>query len=129
MKQLLQNKSILHRFIAMAMSVVMILTLVAIDSKVHLFAEEEQAAKTIDITDVLKNNDTDKMVGFDKLVKFKFTSKVIEGIEPDKIMYKTYTGDNPDEKLPTSTDVTKYNNLGTDEELTNDHKALKYGIY
>ena len=129
MKKLLQNKSILHRFIAMAMSVVMILTLVAIDSKVHLFAEEEQAAKTIDITDVLKNDDTDKMVGFDKLVKFKFTSKTIEGIEPDKIMYKTYTGDNPDEKLPTSTDVTKYNNLGTDEELTNDHKALKYGFY
>ena len=129
MKKLLQNKSMLHRFIAMAMSVVMILTLVAIDSKVHLFAEEEQAAKTIDITDVLKNDDTDKMVGFDKLVKFKFTSKTIEGIEPDKIMYKTYTGDNPDEKLPTSTDVTKYNNLGTDEELTNDHKALKYGFY
>ena len=129
MKKLLQNKSILHRFIAMAMSVVMILTLVAIDSKVHLFAEEEQAAKTIDITDVLKNDDADKMVGFDKLVKFKFTSKTIEGIEPDKIMYKTYTGDNPDEKLPTSTDVTKYNNLGTDEELTNDHKALKYGFY
>lgn len=129
MKKLLQNKSMLHRFIAMAMSVVMILTLVAIDSKVHLFAEEEQAAKTIDITDVLKNDDADKMVGFDKLVKFKFTSKTIEGIEPDKIMYKTYTGDNPDEKLPTSTDVTKYNNLGTDEELTNDHKALKYGFY
>ena len=129
MKKLLQNKSILRRFIAMAMSVVMILTLVAIDSKVHLFAEEEKAAKTIDITDVLKNDDADKMVGFDKLVKFKFTSKAIEGIEPDKIMYNTYTGDNPDEKLPTSTDVTKYNNLGTDEELTNDHKTLKYGFY
>lgn len=54
MKKILHNKSLLHRLIALVMSVVMVLTLVAIDSKVHLFAEEE--IKTVDITDLLKGD-------------------------------------------------------------------------
>lgn len=50
----------LHRLIALVMSVVMVLTLVAIDSKVHLFAEEE--IKTVDITDLLKGDETDMLL-------------------------------------------------------------------
>ena len=60
MKKILHNKSLLHRLIALVMSVVMVLTLVAIDSKVHLFAEEE--IKTVDITDLLKGDETDILV-------------------------------------------------------------------
>ena len=41
MKKVMQNKSLLHRLIALTMAVVMTLTLVAIDSHFHLFAEEE----------------------------------------------------------------------------------------
>ena len=37
MKKVMQNKSLLHRLIALTMAVVMTLTLVAIDSHFHLF--------------------------------------------------------------------------------------------
>ena len=40
MKKVMQNKSLLHRLIALTMAVVMTLTLVAIDSHFHLFAED-----------------------------------------------------------------------------------------
>lgn len=46
-----------------------------------------------------------------------------------KIVYKSYTGDDPEEKLPTSTDVTKYNSIGTEEAFTNDNKVSKYAFY
>ena len=66
MKKILHNKSLLHRLIALVMSVVMVLTLVAIDSKVHLFAEEE--IKTVDITDLLKGDETDMLFGSKEII-------------------------------------------------------------
>ena len=127
MKKILHNKSLLHRLIALVMSVVMVLTLVAIDSKVHLFAEEE--IKTVDITDLLKGDETDMLFGSKEITKYKFASKPVDDVDLSKIVYKSYTGDDPEEKLPTSTDVTKYNSIGTEEAFTNDNKVSKYAFY
>ena len=127
MKKILQNKSLLHRLIALVMSVVMVLTLVAIDSKVHLFAKEE--IKTVDITDLLKGDETDMLFGSKEITKFKLASKPVDDLDLSKIVYKSYTGDDPEEKLPTSTDVTKYNSIGTEEAFTKDNKVLKYAFY
>lgn len=127
MKKILHNKSLLHRLIALVMSVVMVLTLVAIDSKVHLFAEEE--IKTVDITDLLKGDETDMLFGSKEITKYKFASKPVDDVDLSKIVYKSYTDDDPEEKLPTSTDVTKYNSIGTEEAFTNDNKVSKYAFY
>ena len=58
MKNITKNNSMLHRMIALVMAVVMTLTLVAIDSHFHLFADEAEVAAndvdTIDVTNVLK---------------------------------------------------------------------------
>ena len=57
MKNITKNNSMLHRMIALVMAVVMTLTLVAIDSHFHLFADEAEVAAndvdTIDVTNVL----------------------------------------------------------------------------
>ena len=73
MKKVMQNKSLLHRLIALTMAVVMTLTLVAIDSHFHLFAEEEDI-QTIDVTAIVKGDKADMVYGFkdfDKAIKFK----------------------------------------------------------
>ena len=102
MERVFHNKSFLHRFIAVVMAVVMVLTLVAIDSHVHLFAEED--IKTIDITDLLKGDDENAVSGFSALTKFKLKSDKVDGIDLAKVMYKEYTGE-PSEILGTPTDV------------------------
>ena len=56
MKKVMQNKSLLHRLIALTMAVVMTLTLVAIDSHFHLFAEEEDTkAREQEIRNLILN--------------------------------------------------------------------------
>ena len=126
MERVFHNKSFLHRFIAVVMAVVMVLTLVAIDSHVHLFAEED--IKTIDITDLLKGDDENAVSGFSALTKFKLKSDKVDGIDLAKVMYKEYTGE-PSEILGTPTDVTKYNKIGAEEELAHKDKNLKYAFY
>lgn len=127
MERVLHSKSFVHRLIALVMAVVMVLTLVAIDSKVHLFAEED--VKTIDVTDLLKGEEESAVSGFSELTRFKFVSGGIEGVDLNKVMYKEYTGDSPADILGTSTDVTKYNKIGTEENLDSKNANMKYAFY
>ena len=87
MKKVMQNKSLLHRLIALTMAVVMTLTLVAIDSHFHLFAEEEDT-QTIDVTAIVKGDKADMVYGFkdfDKAIKFKIKSDKVDGIDSSKL--------------------------------------------
>lgn len=125
MKNITKNNSMLHRMIALVMAVVMTLTLVAIDSHFHLFADEAEVAAnevdTIDVTNVLKgysdgHEATVKYASNKSKAKFsvnkadiadiKLTTKVgdeditVEGkdIDVNDIKYLTYKENATDDK-------------------------------
>lgn len=125
MKNITKNNSMLHRMIALVMAVVMTLTLVAIDSHFHLFADEAEVAAnevdTIDVTNVLKgysdgHEATVKYASNKSKAKFsvnkadiadiKLTAKVgdeditVEGkdIDVNDIKYLTYKENATDDK-------------------------------
>lgn len=126
MERVLHNKSFLHRMIALVMAVVMALTLVAIDSHFHLFAEED--IETINITDMIKGDTAEMVSGFPAATKFKLICDSVEGKDNSKIMYKEYTGD-PVDKLGTATDAAKYSRLGNEEELKAKPGVIRYAFY
>lgn len=125
MKNITKNNSMLHRMIALVMAVVMTLTLVAIDSHFHLFADEAEVAAnevyTIDVTNVLKgysdgheatvkyaSNKSNAKFSVNKadIADIKFTTKVgdeditVEGkdIDVNDIKYLTYKENATDDK-------------------------------
>ena len=125
MKNITKNNSMLHRMIALVMAVVMTLTLVAIDSHFHLFADEAEVAAnevdTIDVTNVLKgysdgheatveyaSNKSKAKFSVNKadIADIKLTTKVgdeditVEGkdIDVNDIKYLTYKENATDDK-------------------------------
>lgn len=125
MKNITKNNSMLHRMIALVMAVVMTLTLVAIDSHFHLFADEAEVAAnevdTIDVTNVLKgysdgheatveyaSNKSNAKFSVNKadIADIKLTTKVgdeditVEGkdIDVNDIKYLTYKENATDDK-------------------------------
>ena len=125
MKNITKNNSMLHRMIALVMAVVMTLTLVAIDSHFHLFADEAEVAAnevdTIDVTNVLKgysdgheatveyaSNKSNAKFSVNKadIADIKLTAKVgdeditVEGkdIDVNDIKYLTYKENATDDK-------------------------------
>lgn len=125
MKNITKNNSMLHRMIALVMAVVMTLTLVAIDSHFHLFADEAEVAAnevdTIDVTNVLKgysdgheatveyaSNKSNVKFSVNKadIADIKLTTKVgdeditVEGkdIDVNDIKYLTYKENATDDK-------------------------------
>lgn len=125
MKNITKNNSMLHRMIALVMAVVMTLTLVAIDSHFHLFADEAEVAAnevdTIDLTNVLKgysdgheatvayaSNKSKAKFSVNKadIADIKLTTKVgdeditVEGkdIDVNDIKYLTYKENATDDK-------------------------------
>ena len=125
MKNISKNNSMLHRMIALVMAVVMTLTLVAIDSHFHLFADEAEVAAnevdTIDVTNVLKgysdgheatvayaSNKSKAKFSVNKadIADIKLTTKVgdeditVEGkdIDVNDIKYLTYKENATDDK-------------------------------
>ena len=125
MKNITKNNSMLHRMIALVMAVVMTLTLVAIDSHFHLFADEAEVAAnevdTIDVTNVLKgysdgheatveyaSNKSKAKFSVNKadIADIKLTAKVgdeditVEGkdIDVNDIKYLTYKENATDDK-------------------------------
>lgn len=125
MKNITKNNSMLHRMIALVMAVVMTLTLVAIDSHFHLFADETEVAAnevdTIDVTNVLKgysdgheatvayaSNKSKVKLSVNKadIADIKLTAKVgdeditVEGkdIDVKNIKYLTYKENATDDK-------------------------------
>lgn len=125
MKNITKNNSMLHRMIALVMAVVMTLTLVAIDSHFHLFADETEVAAnevdTIDVTNVLKgysdgheatveyaSNKSNAKFSVNKadIADIKLTTKVgdeditVEGkdIDVNDIKYLTYKENATDDK-------------------------------
>lgn len=125
MKNITKNNSMLHRMIALVMAVVMTLTLVAIDSHFHLFADEAEVAANevdmIDVTNVLKgysdgheatveyaSNKSNAKFSVNKadIADIKLTTKVgdeditVEGkdIDVNDIKYLTYKENATDDK-------------------------------
>lgn len=125
MKNITKNNSMLHRMVALVMAVVMTLTLVAIDSHFHLFADEAEVAAnevdTIDVTNVLKgysdgheatvtyaSNKSKAKFSVNKadIADIKLTTKVgdeditVEGkdIDVNDIKYLTYKENATDDK-------------------------------
>lgn len=125
MKNITKNNSMLHRMVALVMAVVMTLTLVAIDSHFHLFADEAEVAAnevdTIDVTNVLKgysdgheatvtyaSNKSKAKFSVNKadIADIKLTAKVgdeditVEGkdIDVNDIKYLTYKENATDDK-------------------------------
>ena len=132
MKKVMQNKSLLHRLIALTMAVVMTLTLVAIDSHFHLFAEEEDI-QTIDVTAIVKGDKADMGYGFkdfDKAIKFKIKSDKVDGIDSSKLGVAVYKGATADDKIATATDAAgKLVTFDNVYELKNDTAVQKIAIY
>ena len=132
MKKVMQNKSLLHRLIALTMAVVMTLTLVAIDSHFHLFAEEEDT-QTIDVTAIVKGDKADMVYGFkdfDKAIKFKIKSDKVDGIDSSKLGVAVYKGATADDKIATATDAAgKLVTFDNVYELKNDTAVQKIAIY
>lgn len=132
MKKVMQNKSLLHRLIALTMAVVMTLTLVAIDSHFHLFAEEEDI-QTIDVTAIVKGDKADMVYGFkdfDKAIKFKIKSDKVDGIDSSKLGVAVYKGATADDKIATATDAAgKLVTFDNVYELKNDTAVQKIAIY
>lgn len=118
MKRIMHSKSILHRMTALAMTVVMVLTLVVADSNFHLFAEGEEATyEEIDISDFFKDgsDSTGESVkeiskwtnkdGVQLVLKSEESSGASE-VSADDVRYMSYTpGVASDTNAPaTSTD-------------------------
>lgn len=145
MKGVSQKKSKLHRFIALAMAVVMVLTLVAVDSKFNLFAEDDaDKVQEIDITEFLCSNQefgkkTGELAAGAKKIRFTFDKSKVADVEidgkpvtADDVKYLVYTGDSaPDAKdLATKTDEDKTIALDKSVELTDENgKETKIAFY
>lgn len=136
MKRIIKNKSVLHRMIALVMSVVMILTLVAIDSHFSLSAEEPTPkslpVKEIDIAELIKNKsekDNNEDWYYSEEVNVKFTlNNTTDNIKKEDVLYMFCDGDVLD-SLSTPTDTTKCIKLEKEEVLNNIAKPNKYAFY
>lgn len=139
MKRIIKDNSVLHRMIALVMSVVMILTLVAIDSHFSLSAEEPAPdpvlpVKEIDIAGLIENKtkeNNNEDWYYNEEVNVKFTLKnTTENIKKEDVLYMFCDEDVPD-SLSTPTDPAKYIKLDTEaeEELKDITKPNKYAFY
>lgn len=134
MKRIIKNKSVLHRMIALVMSVVMILTLVAIDSHFSLSAEEPTPVTKVNlkVTSLFKGEcEEDKEVlGLTSPGEFQFVSDAIEGFDfTNDVKYIEYTGGTPANKVNTPTDADGYKKLYTTEVFGADDIVKKYAFY
>lgn len=132
MKRIIKDNSVLHRMIALVMSVVMILTLVAIDSHFSLSAEEPTPkslpVKEIDIAELIKNKsekDNNEERYYSEEVNVKFTlNNTTDNIKKEDVLYMFC-----DDSVSTTTDPEKYIKLDIEEELKDITKPNKYAFY
>lgn len=125
MKGMTHNKTVLHRFIAFVMAIVMVLTLVAVDSHFNLFADEDGAndenTEIVDITEMLTSDkdsaeDNDIYVVTEKeYIKFTVDSEKA-GVSADDLRYEKN-----DEVTATPADASKLKNLDTAIAVTDEN--------
>lgn len=140
MKKIMQNKSVLHRLIACVMAAVMLLTMVAVDSHFHLFAEEDQGDESqsaeVDITGMIDGTDTDISEDFDAPITYRLSYKgESETVDTAYIYAVEYTEKTPAKSINAETPFTDaYDVDRTCDDVQHvavyyyDADAKKYGL-
>lgn len=143
MKKIMHSKGFLHRVTAFAMAVVMVLTLVLVDSNVHLFAEEEpDDVYSIDISSFfLTGEDVGKVTSIstwtnkDSVLLMLDEEKLPEGTMVSEDDLKYVVSEEPGTATPSDavkSDDAKLTDLGIKKsfgEETADGSVLELDVY
>ena len=129
MKKIIIRGSQLKRMIALIMAVVMLLTIVVVDSGVNLFAADEDI-REINITQIVNGEETYLLKGFDQAAKYKLVCDAIDGIDSKKIRFVCFSDKDPGQNLATSSDAAqKFSDMGEVMELKKKADVQKYALY